>query len=183
MSKCYNCMCGARRRAGSARALLLFLVTCMHDAMQAMCMLCAIWRTVTGGTKDLKNAWLNVRKGVWKNWKSWDTWKLGAACIRHGVAANREKNQQRLGRENIGERQKEKRVLSTSLCRQLWLCHRRLGSSWSYRLFYQDLLWDRAKLLGLSSPLFALLHCRERHLVIIGIYGIFGRWDSTGQWD
>ena len=59
VSKCYNCMCGARRRAGSARALLLFLVTCMHDAMQAMCMLCAIWRTadtVTCGTKDLKDA-------------------------------------------------------------------------------------------------------------------------------
>ena len=55
VSKCYNYMCGARRRAGSARTLLLFLVTCMHDAMQAMCMLCVIWRTadtVTCGTKD-----------------------------------------------------------------------------------------------------------------------------------
>ena len=55
MSKCYNCMCGARRRAGNARALLLFLVMCMHDAMQAMCMLCAIGRTadtVTCGMKD-----------------------------------------------------------------------------------------------------------------------------------
>ena len=55
--KCYNYMCGARRRAGSGRTLLLFLVTCMHDAMQAMCILSAIWRTtdtVTCGTKNLK---------------------------------------------------------------------------------------------------------------------------------
>ena len=95
----------------------------------------------------------------------------------------REKNQQRLERENIGKRQKKKHVLSTSLCRQLWLYHRRFGSAWNCSLFYQDLLWDRAKPLGLSSPLFALLHCRERHLVVIGIYGIFGRWDSSGQWD
>ena len=27
------------------KALLLFLVTCMHDVMHAVCMLCAIWRT------------------------------------------------------------------------------------------------------------------------------------------
>ena len=27
------------------KALLLFLVTCMHDAMHATCMLCAVWRT------------------------------------------------------------------------------------------------------------------------------------------
>ena len=27
--KCYNCMCGARRRAGGVRALLLFLVSCI----------------------------------------------------------------------------------------------------------------------------------------------------------
>ena len=41
----YNCMCEARRKARSGKALLLFLVTCMHDAMHATCMLCAVWRT------------------------------------------------------------------------------------------------------------------------------------------
>ena len=41
----YNCMYEARRKASSGKALLLFLVTCMHDAMQAVCMLCAVWRT------------------------------------------------------------------------------------------------------------------------------------------
>ena len=44
-TECYNCMCEARRKASSDKALLLFLVTCMHDAMHAVCMLCAIWRT------------------------------------------------------------------------------------------------------------------------------------------
>ena len=92
--------------------------------------------------------------------------------IRHGVAADREKNQQRLEKDNIRECQRvsegeKKRVLSTStsLCRQLWLCYRHLGSSWICGLLYQDLLWDRAKLLGLglSSLSSALLHCRERY--------------------
>ena len=41
----YNCMCEARRKASSGKALLLFLVTCMHDVMHAVCMLCAVWRT------------------------------------------------------------------------------------------------------------------------------------------
>ena len=36
-------------------------------------------------------------------------------------------------------------------CRQLWLCHRHLGTSWSCNPLYQDLLWDRAKLLELPS--------------------------------
>ena len=44
-TECYNCMCEARRKASSGKALLLFLVTCMHDARQATTMLCAIWRT------------------------------------------------------------------------------------------------------------------------------------------
>ena len=38
------------------KALLLFLVTCMHDVMHAVCMLCAIWRTtdtVICGTKEV----------------------------------------------------------------------------------------------------------------------------------
>ena len=44
-TECYNCMCEARRKASRSKALLLFLVTCMHDAMHAVCMLCAVWRT------------------------------------------------------------------------------------------------------------------------------------------
>ena len=99
----------------------------------------------------ISNAWLNILEGVWKNWKSWDPSRLGAAYIRHGVAADREKNQKRLEWENIRESRKKKRVLSTSLCRQLWLCHRHLGTSCSCSLLYQDLLWDPVKLLGLPS--------------------------------
>ena len=71
ISKCYNCMCGARRRAGSARALLPFLVTCMHDAMQAICMLCTVWRTrdtVICGTE-------------WFQMHEWTFWKV---CERTG---------------------------------------------------------------------------------------------------
>ena len=44
-TECYDCMCEAQRKASSGKALLLFLVTCMHDVMHAVCMLCAIWRT------------------------------------------------------------------------------------------------------------------------------------------
>ena len=40
VSKCYDYMCGARCSPGSARALLLFFVTCVHDAMQ-QCACCA----------------------------------------------------------------------------------------------------------------------------------------------
>ena len=53
-TECYDSMCEARRKASSDKALLLFLVTCMHDVMHAVCMLCAIWRTtdtVTCGTE------------------------------------------------------------------------------------------------------------------------------------
>ena len=44
-TECCNYMYEARRKASSGKALLLFLVTCMHDAMHAMCVLCAVWRT------------------------------------------------------------------------------------------------------------------------------------------
>ena len=50
-------MCEVRRKASSDQALLLFLVMCVHDAMQATCMLCAIWRTrdtVICGTDSIK---------------------------------------------------------------------------------------------------------------------------------
>ena len=65
-TECYNCMCEARRKASSGKALLLFLVTCMHDAMHAMCMLCAIWRTrdtVICGTE-------------WFQMHDWTFWKV-----------------------------------------------------------------------------------------------------------
>ena len=94
-----------------------------------------------------------------RHFQSWGCFYKAGSCRRY-----RKKNQQRLVRENIGERQKKKRVLSTSLCRQLWLCHRHLGSSWSCSLLYQDLLRDRPKLLGLPSLLSALLHCGQRYI-------------------
>ena len=34
---CYNCMYEARRKASSGKALLLFLVTCMHDVICTQC--------------------------------------------------------------------------------------------------------------------------------------------------
>ena len=37
-TECYNCMCEARRKASRGKVLLLFLVTCMHDPMHAVCM-------------------------------------------------------------------------------------------------------------------------------------------------
>ena len=44
-TECYDSMCEVQRKASSGKALLLFLVMCMHDVMHAVCMLCAVWRT------------------------------------------------------------------------------------------------------------------------------------------
>ena len=88
--------------------------------------------------------------------RAFQTW----SCLYKARSRSRSKREEREERrtrrdssgENIREYRKKKRVLSTSLCRQLWSCHRHLWTSWSCSLLDQDLLWDRAKLLGLPSP-------------------------------
>ena len=104
-------MCRARRRAGGVRVLLLFSVMCILTAWCNARNVHVMRHLADSRYSNLwdgvvSNAWLNVLEGVWKNWKSWDTSRVGAAYIRHGVAAEREKNQQRWERENIGERQR-----------------------------------------------------------------------------
>ena len=144
-TECYNCMCGARRRAGGVRVLLLFLVTCIVTAWCNARNVHVMRHLADSRYSNLwdgviSKAWLNILEGVWKNWKSWDqSW--GCLYKAWSCSRSREEPAEIRERENIGERQKKKRgVLSTSLCRQLWLCHRHLGSSWSCSLLYQDLL-------------------------------------------
>ena len=59
-------MCEVQRKASSGKALLLFLVTCMHDVMHAVCMLCAVWRTTD--TVICGTEWFLVH--------DWTFWKL-----------------------------------------------------------------------------------------------------------
>ena len=84
--------------------------------------------------------------------RHFQTWSSLYKAWSRSRSREEEKNQKRLEWENIRECRKKKRVPSTSLCRQLWPCHRHLWTSWSCSLLYQDLLWDRAKLLGFPPP-------------------------------
>ena len=142
-TECYDSMCEVQRKASSGKALLLFLVTCMHDAMQATCMLCAVWRTrdtVICGTE-----WFLVH--------DWTFWKLCERTRNPETLPDLEQliykgmelplikeNEKRFEWESIREYRKKKRVPSTSLCRQLWPCHRHLWTSWGCSLLDQDLL-------------------------------------------
>ena len=139
--------------------LLLFLVTCIlivwrnagsvHARRHLANSRCNnLWHGV------IPNAWLNFPEGVGKSWNAWDTSRVGTAYIRHGVAADQERHQRLENyqrsesehrRASESERGKKKCVLCTSLCRQLWLCHRHLESSWICSLLieiYCEIVWN-----------------------------------------
>ena len=105
-------------KPSSGKALLLFLVTCMHDAMQATCMLCAVWRTrdtVICGTE-----WFEMHD--WMFWKVCERtrnsetlpdlesclYKAWSCCWSRERKEKR--NQKRSEWENIRESRKKKRV-------------------------------------------------------------------------
>ena len=90
---------------------------------------------------------------ILRHFQTWSCLYKARSCRQW--SRREEGNEKRFEWENIREYRKKKRVPSTSLCRQLWPCHRHLWTSWSRSLLYQDLLWDRAKLLGLPSPFYA----------------------------
>ena len=132
----------ARRKASSGKALLLFLVTCMRDVMHAVCMLCAVWRTtdtVICGTEWFQMHDWTFRK-VCERTRNSETLPDLELLIYKAWSCHwsreEKKNQKRLEWENIRESQKKKRVPSTSLCRQMWPCHRHLWTSWSCSLLY-----------------------------------------------
>ena len=112
-------MCGARRRAGGVRALLLFLVTCILTAWcdagnvhvirhLADSRYSNLWDGVIWG------AWLNFLEGVGKSWNAQDTSRFGTAYIRRREASE---NQQRLQiREKTPESIRRRNVCCLQAC-------------------------------------------------------------------
>ena len=151
-----HCVCGARRKASVKPTLLLFSVTCILTVwcnartVHVMRHL-ADKRYSNLWDEVISNAWLNILEGVWKNWKSWDPSRLGAAYIRHGVAADQREPEEIRVREH-------RRVYGWRNVCCLRACAVNCDCAIAILehlevvgLLYQDLLWDRAKLLGLPS--------------------------------
>ena len=182
-------MCGGRRRAGSVRALLLFLVTCIL----------IVWLNA-GSVHVMRHLadsrYSNLCDGVISRIQLCGRCLKELECLRHfqiwhclykARSCIQIKGENYQTSENIGECQRASEGRRNVCSLRAYVINRVFLNHLEFVVCSSTTLWRRSTVGLCETPrtviavIRSTIHCCERYSGIFRIFGIFGRLDSTSQ--